>query len=66
MKETRELERNQLDALKDDDFAVSEDDASISEDENDAKLNLGVFSLFVSHVVWYHGGRSSQTHFGSL
>ena len=42
MKETRELEKNQLEALKDDDFAVSDEDISASEDENDAKMNLGV------------------------
>lgn len=41
MQETRELERNQLEALKEDDFAVSEDEDE-EDEENDAKMNLGV------------------------
>lgn len=40
LQETRELERNQLEALQEDDFAVSEDDEE--EEEEDAKMNLGV------------------------
>lgn len=41
MQETRELERNQLEALKEDDFAVSEDEDD-EDEEKDAKMNLGV------------------------
>lgn len=66
MKETRELEKNQLEALKDDDFAVSDEDISASEDENDAKMNLGVLFSFISYLVWYYGGRSSQKYIRSL
>ena len=46
MQETRELERNQLESLKADDFAVSSEEEEENELE-DAKLNLGVCCFFV-------------------
>lgn len=46
MQETRELERNQLEALKEDDFAVSEDEDE-EDEEKDAKMNLGVFYYYL-------------------
>ena len=62
MQETRELEKNQLEALKDDDFAVSDEEEESSEDEKDAKLNLGVCSIESSFdsLVWYYGRGSAQ------
>ena len=44
LQETRELERNQLEALQEDDFAVSDEE---EEEEEDAKMNLGVRYFFV-------------------
>lgn len=45
MKETRELEKNQLEALQEADFAVS-DEGEEEEDENEevARQNLGVWN----------------------
>ena len=45
LQETRELERNQLEALQEDDFAVSDEEDE--EDEEDAKMNLGVSYFFL-------------------
>lgn len=45
LQETRELERNQLEALQEDDFAVSDEEEE--EEEEDAKMNLGVRYFFV-------------------
>lgn len=42
LKEAKELEQNQMQALHDEDFAVSEDEEEEREREEDAKLNLGV------------------------
>ena len=42
LKEAKELEQNQMEALHDEDFAVSEDEEEEREREEDAKLNLGV------------------------
>ena len=45
LQETRELERNQLEALQEDDFAVSDEEEE--DDEEDAKMNLGVSYFFL-------------------
>ena len=42
LKEAKELEQNQMQALHDEDFAVSEDEEEEREREEDANLNLGV------------------------
>ena len=42
LKEAKELEQNQMEALHDEDCAVSEDEEEEREREEDAKLNLGV------------------------
>ena len=62
MQETRELEKNQLEALRDDDFAVSEEEEETLEEEKDAKLNLGVCSISkrIYSLVWYYGRGNSQ------
>lgn len=41
MKETKEMEKNQLENIQNDDYAVSEDE-DFKEEEEDAKTNLGV------------------------
>ena len=58
LQETRELERNQLEALQEDDFAVSDEEEE--EEEEDAKMNLGVRCFLCYFIlVWYNGRRSS-------
>ena len=42
MKETKEMEKNQLESIQNDDYAVSEDEDFLEEEE-DAKANLGVW-----------------------
>ena len=42
MKETKEMEKNQLESIQNDDYAVSEDE-DFQEEEEDAKANLGVW-----------------------
>ena len=49
LQETRELERNQLEALQEDDFAVSDEE---EEEEEDAKMNLGV-RCFLCYFILY-------------
>lgn len=56
LRETRELERNQRESLKDEDFAISSDEEEEAEgtELEDAKLNLGVvFSLSMNTLVRY-------------
>ena len=42
MKETKEMEKNQLESIQNDDYAVSEDE-DFKEEEEDSKANLGVW-----------------------
>ena len=42
MKETKEMEKNQLESIQNDDYAVSEDE-DFQEEEEDAKATLGVW-----------------------